>query len=84
MGKKFIIHAKNTNTVCITHICNTNVKNCMNFWFTYNYQGLPGSISAGRSHALHCVAEGSRPAADITWWKDGKVGKHNNWWKITF
>ena len=41
--------------------------------FNYSLQGLPGSISAGRSHALHCVAEGSRPAADITWWKDGKV-----------
>ena len=52
----------------------------MNFWFihTWSHQGLPGSISAGRSHALHCVAEGSRPAADITWWKDGKVGKHNS------
>ena len=24
----------------------------------YHLQGLPGSISAGRSHALHCVAEG--------------------------
>ena len=47
----------------------------MEFWGTTfdPFQGLPGSISAGRSHALHCVAEGSRPAADITWWKDGKV-----------
>ena len=39
----------------------------------YPVQGLPASISAGRSHTVHCTAEGSTPAADITWWKDGKV-----------
>ena len=32
----------------------------------YYLQGLPGSISAGRSHALHCVAEGrSCPLSQI-------------------
>ena len=36
------------------------------------HQGLPGSISAGRSHSLQCEAEGSSPAADLEWWMDGQ------------
>ena len=31
----------------------------------YLLQGLPGSISAGRSHALHCVAEGRSQLSQI-------------------
>ena len=34
--------------------------------------GLPTSLVAGRAQQARCVSVGSRPAATLTWWKDGQ------------
>ena len=34
--------------------------------------GLPASLVAGKAQTVRCVSVGSRPAASLTWWRDGQ------------
>jgi len=70
MNVKFTCRASNNNE---TKFAQKTVEIKINFApREIKIMGLPGSISAGKSQTIKCVAVGSKPAASITWWKDGQ------------
>ena len=44
---------------------------------TVEISGAEVPLSTGRNHILTCTSSGSRPPAQISWWRDGRRMKHS-------